>query len=61
MIAASVTFKIDFFFFLFYKKPLRNRYLLFYCCYECMFCWVTECVAPSIDALTARVATALVM
>lgn len=66
MIAVSLTFKIEllslFYFFFFYKKAYKKQ-VICYCIAvkNACFCWVTECIAPSIHALTARIATALLM
>lgn len=66
VIAVFLTFKIDlfsFFFFFFLQKASKKQFI----CYSiavknACFCRVSECiVAPSIHALTARVATALLM
>lgn len=45
-----------------YKKHLRNRRsVISIAVKNACLCWVIQCIAPSIHALTARVATALLM
>lgn len=61
VIAVSLTFKIDLFSY-FLQKASKKQFI----CYSiavknACFCWVIECIAPSIHALTAKVATALLM
>lgn len=55
-------FVFSLFCFVFYKKASKKQVI----CYSiavknACFCWVTECIAPSIHALTAQVATVLLM
>lgn len=56
-----LTFKIDLFSSLFLLQKAYKKQVI---CYSiavknACFCWVTECIAPSIHALTARIATEL--